>query len=341
MGEIADALKKANAERVRAREATPAPAPPPVSDPERSVEEVARDWGREVASPHARAQSPADRPAGDAPRSADATTAPSTLRDRLARQAAALPAAPAEAHLQSLPAVVLDGKPPQVDLTRHLALRLKSEMERRGAHSVLIGSPLRNEGKTTVSCNLAIALASVSGGHGVALVDLDLRNPSICKRLDITVKRGIDEVMLDECRLEDACHSLDAPRIDVYPCARPQHAAHELLASDRFPVVLKELCKRYEIVVIDSPPTLLVPDSALILRHADTCVAVAHCGVSRVRMLKKMLSMLPADRILGKVLNAAPAEKHQRAYYAYGYGAESEERPEGARQARKRRRKTA
>jgi len=250
---------------------------------------------------------------------------------------------PVEPHLRSLPTVVLDGKPPQVDLTRHLALRMKSEMERRGAHSVMIGSPLRNEGKTTVSCNLAIALASVSGGHGVALVDLDLRNPSICKRLDITVNRGIDEVMLDECRLEDACHSFQEPRIDVYPCARPQHAAHELLASDRFPAVLKELCKRYEVVVIDSPPTLLVPDSALILRHADTCIAVAHAGISRVRMLKKMLSMLPADRVMGKVLNAAPAEKHQRAYYAYGYGygAEEEERPEETRQERKRRRKTA
>jgi capsular exopolysaccharide synthesis family protein len=225
----------------------------------------------------------------------------------------------------NLPRLELDGQVPQVEHSRHLALRLKSDMERLGHRSVMVASALRDEGKTTVSCNLAIALASVSSGRGIALVDLDLRNPSIGKRINLTVEHGIDDVILGRVPLEDARRPLSAPRIDVYPTAHRRPDAHEFLAGDGFAKTMDELHRRYELVVIDSPPTLLVPDSTLILRRADCCVTVAHAGITRVRMYKKMLATLPSDRILGKILNAAPTEKHQRDYYAYGYGIEDEE----------------
>jgi len=307
LGEIADALKKAHAERDSASE----PSPRRIRrDADRDADAVARGWSGEPPPEPARSPS-AEPPAPRESRPSEPAPSPDT---------------------ETLPALQLDGETPRVDHTRHLALRIKTEMERRSARSVLVASALRNEGKTTVSCNLAIALASVSSGRGIALVDLDLRNPSVCKRLGLPASSGIDEAILGKIRLEQACHSLGEPRIDVYPASKPRPAAHELLAGDGFRAIMEELHARYELVVIDSPPTLLVPDSTLILRHADACVTVAHAGITRVRMFKKMLETLPADRIIGKVLNAAPTEKHQRDYYAYGYGADegSESRPEDA-----------
>ncbi len=317
MGEIADALRKANEERDRARQSAPSP---PARDAEQHADEVARGWATEAPSPAARpptvppvpTPAPGPTPALDPRPAAD-------LPHEATPQPASRPGS-AEHGADEFPPIHLDGTAPNVDHARHLALRLKSEMDRRTARSVLVASALRNEGKTTVSCNLAIALASVSSGRGIALVDFDLRNPSIGRRLGIDAQTGIDEAILGQIPLADACHPMSAPRIDVYPTSKPRPNAHELLVGDGFQRVMQELHARYEIVVIDSPPTLLVPDTTLVLRHADACVTVAHSGVTRVRMFRKMISMLPPEQILGKILNAASTEKHQRDYYAYGYG---------------------
>jgi len=218
--------------------------------------------------------------------------------------------------------VRFDGHPPAVDFVRHLALRLRKSMDDLHVRSVAVVSPLRNEGKTTVASNLALALASLSaGGARVALVDLDLRNPSIAERFGLTeLRTGVDEVLLGRSTLEDACVPLTAPRIDVYPARKPRASAHELLVRPSFADMIRELHARYEVVVVDTPPTLLVPDSTLILQHVGCCAPVAHAGATRVRMFRKMLAMLPQAQITGTILNGAPAEKHEREYYTYGYG---------------------
>jgi Mrp family chromosome partitioning ATPase len=71
--------------------------------------------------------------------------------------------------------VVVEDAGPIAESCRHLALRIRSELERRSAASVVITSALRGEGKSTLSCDLALAMASLSRGPSVALVDLDLR----------------------------------------------------------------------------------------------------------------------------------------------------------------------
>jgi hypothetical protein len=71
-------------------------------------------------------------------------------------------------------AVALDGGSAATECFRHLALKVRAELERRSLRSVAVTGPLRSEGKTTIACNLALALASISRGREVALVDLDL-----------------------------------------------------------------------------------------------------------------------------------------------------------------------
>src|SRR4029450_10504694 len=72
---------------------------------------------------------------------------------------------------------------PDAEACRHVALRLRSAMDERRAHSVAIVSAERGDGKTTVACNVAIALATLSRDREVALVDFDLRKPSGIKSL--------------------------------------------------------------------------------------------------------------------------------------------------------------
>ncbi len=211
-----------------------------------------------------------------------------------------------------------------VERHRHLGLRLRTEMDRSGARTLAVVSAVRNEGKSIVSCNIAAAIASLTSERSVALVDLDLRNPSIASMLQIAVPVGIEQVLLGRAKLEETCISLQEPEIDVYPCAQPHRAAHELLVLPAFERFIRDLEARYAAVIIDTPPTLLVPDSTIIMRQAAYCVAVARAGKTRVHRFSEMLEKLPKEKMLGKVINNVPLPSHAKGDEYYYYATEEE-----------------
>lgn len=310
MGEIAEALKKANAERELEQEqerAAEPPAPP-----------MARELPQTPASPPRQGSVPQ-------PQAAQLASAPiSGSVSSVVAASAAAAAAPTTAQISQTPPAEQEllqseyGKD-QIDLHRHLALRIRSELERRKVGGFSVVSALRDEGKTTVACSLAMALASISPERNVALIDLDLRSPSVAARLGLQPSIGIEAVIHGQADLDSIRLSLDHPALDVYPAHDPQRAAHELLVEASFADVIRELQRRYSILVIDTPPTLLVPDSTLILRHLGACIAVATIGSSRVRRFNDLIAQLPEHQIIGKVLNGTPPPKHQQDYY-YAYG---------------------
>lgn len=209
-----------------------------------------------------------------------------------------------------------------VERHRHMGLHIRTEIDRTGKHSIAVVSANRNEGKSTVACNLAAAIASVTNERSVALVDFDLRNPSLASMLNIPVRAGIEQVLQGRAKLEDARITLREPEIDVYPCAQPHRAAHELLVLPSFATLIRELEARYSAVIIDTPPTLLVPDSTLIVRQVSYAIAVASAGQSRVHRFNEMLNRLPSEKILGKVLNNVPIPPHERGDDYYYHDAE-------------------
>jgi len=311
MGEIADALRKANAEREaeRGRErpdaSTSAVPTPPV--PPRPAPPAREDWG------YAESLTRGDEVAKEAPPPV--------------RQRASEPAAPdlrvTEGNADEVAdeAVgALHRHTPNAELCRHLALRIRERLDQMQVSSLAIVSPLRNDGKTTVACNLALALASLSPGRDTAIVDLDLRNPSVARRLGLHVDRGVEGVLKGAHKLEDVGRYVPHLNLDVYPALEPQASAHEILIGDRMHALVRELEQRYTTVVFDTPPTLLVPDSTLLLKSAGACVAVAHAGQTRLRSFRSMVEMLPPRKLIGKVLNGTSLPRHQRDYYYYGYG---------------------
>src|SRR5258705_551391 len=214
-------------------------------------------------------------------------------------------------------AVVLEHGP-NAEACRHLALRLRSALDERRARSVAIVSAERGDGKTTVACNIAIALATLSREREVALVDLDLRKPSVVKSLSVPHGAGIEEVLLGRTSLDAVRVSVDLPAIDVFPVVTPQDAAHELLVLPQLAALIADLERRYATVVIDTPPAPLVPDATLILRHVMACAPVVRAGKTRARSLKRLLECLPRDRIIGWILNCERAGAFGYRDYYYG-----------------------
>ena len=214
--------------------------------------------------------------------------------------------------------LVTDGQSASAEAARHIALRLRRELGRRNARSLAVISSERAEGKTTVACNLALALASLSRGRVVALVDLDLRAPSIAAALGIPQARGIDDVLRGSCQLDDVRVEIERPGLDVYPARAPEANAHELLVSGAFAALVGELERRYEMIVFDTPPTLLVPDAPVIIEQVGAAVAVSRAGRTRRNAFKKMLELLPPAKLIGTILNEGLLPGAERQYGYYG-----------------------
>ena len=121
---------------------------------------------------------------------------------------------------------------------------------------------------------------------------------------------GIEQVLQGRAALGEVCVSLADPMIDVYPCVRPHRQAHTLLTLPSFEVLIRDLEERYAAVIIDTGPSLLVPDAKLVMRCAGSCVAVARVGMTRVHRFMSMLDLLPKDKFLGKVLNQVTLPDH-------------------------------
>lgn len=231
------------------------------------------------------------------------------------------------------PAIALaDGV--SIEACRGVAVQLRSELERRGEKTVAIVSAVRGEGKTTVLCNLGLALASLSANDDMALVDLDLRKPSIARVLGISPSQGVEKILRGTASLEEVRISVAQPGLDVYPAVEPLRSAHEVLVLPSFAAMIRQLEQRYSLVVFDTPPTLLVPDTSLILKQVQTCVPVARAGQTRARYLQRLLEVLPRRQILGEILNCARAPRYASDYYRYGSEDEAEADSTGARRSR-------
>jgi len=200
---------------------------------------------------------------------------------------------------------------------RHFALRVRRELDTLGHRSIMIVSALRQEGKTTTSCNLALALSSMAGERRIALVDLDLRRPSIGGSFDIRPKLGIESVLYGNAALAEACIPTDLASLDLYPVAAPVHSPHELLAGPPLVKLMRSLHENYDLVVIDSPPILLVPDTSLIIPHVGGCIAVLRSRRTKRESFKQMLSMLPPQKLIGTLLNDAHMPRHTKEYGYY------------------------
>jgi capsular exopolysaccharide synthesis family protein len=211
-----------------------------------------------------------------------------------------------------------------LEACRGVALRVRNQLERSKCRSVAVVSAMRDEGKTTVACNLALAMATLSKGREVALVDLDLRKPNVASILGLPPAHGTDHVLRGEARLDDVRVEIGRPAVDVYPARRPRKATHELLVHARFAEMIRELEDRYPIVIVDTPPSLVLADTRLILEHVSRCIPVARIGISRARNYRKLVDGLPNGRVLGVVLNGIRLDRAHYDYYSADAGRNSE-----------------
>lgn len=184
---------------------------------------------------------------------------------------------------------------------------------------IVVTSALAGEGKSSVAGNLALALSQV--GTRVCLVDGDLRRPSVASYFGLVPEAGLSTVLVGRAAITEVLQPVDAG-VDAVTSGEIPPNPTELLSSRRFPAVLRELADRYDIVLVDAPPTLPAADAAVLAAAADGVLFVVHADRTtrqQVERAVKGLAQVKA-RLIGAVLNMVPVKGQGPARYWAGDG---------------------
>lgn len=180
---------------------------------------------------------------------------------------------------------------------------------------LLVTACMPGEGKSTVSANLATALAA--NKDSVLLIDADLRRPRAHEFVGIDGSVGLTGVLLEEVDIELAIHSVQGTTLDILPAGRIPPNPAEMLTSQRMSDLIAAVEQRYDYVVIDTPPVLSVADANLLSPLSDGVVLTVDARSARYANLVKSMKALEAGgaRILGTVLNRARPNRGRARYY--------------------------
>jgi succinoglycan biosynthesis transport protein ExoP len=181
---------------------------------------------------------------------------------------------------------------------------------------LLVTSPQPNEGKSCTSLNLALTLAQRS--DRVLIVDGDLRKPCVAHHLGLSEEHGLSGLLTGAHSLDQAlCRAESVPQLWALPGGRTPPNPAELLSSPRMADILQQLRERFDHIVVDSPPLLMVTDATILSTLADGVILVVESGVTVRGALVRAHSLLDnaGGRLLGVVMNKVDL-RHDTYYYS-------------------------
>lgn len=178
------------------------------------------------------------------------------------------------------------------------------------------------EGKTTTALALAHSFARL--GRSTLLIDADLRNPSLFANSSSSL--GLSDVIVGHASLAEATEKLDVEHLHALQAGSRSITPADLLASAGLQSVIDQARQAYDVVVIDSPPTLGLADTPLLSALSDHTLLVLEANKVRFPVARLAVSRLrqAGANLVGGVLTKV--DLRETAYgYGYGYGAEAGE----------------
>jgi len=205
----------------------------------------------------------------------------------------------------------------QYKILREQIKRLRAEA---GIRTIAITSPVKRDGKTTVSVNLAAAIA-LEYEEKVILIDADLRAPSVHRYFNYEGPHGLTEYLSSNAvgNVKSLVRDTHVNGLLYIPAGKPTRFASELLAKDKMRRMIEEVHAEFpgHMVVIDSPPVLATPDPLVLSRLVDGVIMVIRARKTPKDYLAKALSAFSTNKILGIVLNGADLGIGSKYYYYY------------------------
>ncbi len=193
-----------------------------------------------------------------------------------------------------------------------------------GLRRLLITSSQPQEGKTTVSLNLACSLAQL--GRNVLLIDADMRRPNCARQLGVEPPHGLSAYLRGTVDFDTLLAATPVDHLSLVHAGSAEAFASDLLCSPRLAELLDEAARRFDHVVIDSPPSLVLSDARTISRLVEGVILVVSDQTDRGALLRTTQTFDDAGvRLVGFVMNRVNLAaldygyyRHYGYYYAYG-----------------------
>ncbi|HEY3044222.1 MAG TPA: CpsD/CapB family tyrosine-protein kinase [Vicinamibacterales bacterium] len=207
---------------------------------------------------------------------------------------------------------------------QYRALRHNIELLRKesGLHLFAVTSPGPGDGKTITTLNLAGALAQNFDAR-VLVIDADLRRPKVADYLGLGSQHSpglVDLIRDSSCDLDRVVRRLDGFNLMVLPAGVAQVSPYELLNSPRVEALLTEARRRYDWVIVDTPPIVAVPDGRLIGRWVDGFLIIIGAHRTPRKLVAEALDLVDPGKVIGIVFNGDDRPLSGRyGYYSHYY----------------------
>jgi len=192
----------------------------------------------------------------------------------------------------------------EAEVYKVLRTQILEATKEKGGNTIMITSALPGEGKTLTAINLAFTFAKLFE-QTVLLVDGDLRQQAIHKKLGFSSDKGLIDHLVDDIPLSDLMIWPGIDKLTLISGGRSVAESAELFRSTRMRELVNEMKTRYpdRYVFFDVPPILGGADTLDFVPLVDHVVVVVQYGVTPIDAVKKAVELIPQEKVIGFVLN--------------------------------------
>ncbi len=202
---------------------------------------------------------------------------------------------------------------------RRLNMALSNARKKDNCKVIAITSPNQGDGKSLITLNMAITLCNNKSSK-VIILDCDFRKSSINKTLGFEPDKGLADYLNDNASFKESSFYGIVPRLTIMPVGNRPKNSYELLASEKAKELIRFLKKKYDFVLIDTPPVLAFPDAHIVSALSDGVIFVLNAKKTKKNSIKQAVAALTDCKLLGCIMNRSEAiEKHNKYGYGYNY----------------------
>ena len=197
---------------------------------------------------------------------------------------------------------------------RKLRTNLDFILGMSSSNVLMITSTNPSEGKSLISANLGVSYSMLK--RRVLIIDCDMRLGRLKNIFNMPIIKGLSNLLMDDINnYNDYICETDIPNLDILSSGKVPPNPSELLNSDKFKSLLNILKEKYHLIILDTPPALLITDSLIISKYDCKCIIVSKYNSTSLSHLKDTIKLLDnGSNIAGVIINSE-SEKNISKYY--------------------------
>lgn len=206
---------------------------------------------------------------------------------------------------------------PAVEALRAVRTELYRDLANAPNNIVMLTGPISSAGKSFVAANLSVLLAEI--GLRVLLIGADMRRGHIASFFKQSNPGGLSEVLKGKMPLGDAIRYVGVPGLSFMSCGGYPENPSELLMMPGLRDVLARMSNQFDLMLVDTPPFLVVTDAAIVASDAGSTVMVLRSGIQSEEEIEETVKKVQraGGRLVGSVFNAIPRRPSNRRSYGY------------------------